>query len=89
MLGSYDRAKLAELCEVTGGRLFSIENASELAGAYAQIENELRSRYRVTYDDDGKAAGAPAGYREIAVKIKKSGLKARTVSGTYRSRSLS
>ena len=89
MLGSYDRAKLAELCEVTGGRLFSIENAGELAGAYTQIENELRSRYRVTYDDDGKAAGGPPGYREITVKIKKNGLKARTVSGTYRSRSLS
>jgi len=89
MLGSYDRAKLAELCEVTGGRLFSIENAGELAGAYTQIENELRSRYRVTYDDDGKAAGGPPGYREITVKIKKNGLKARTVRGTYRSRSLS
>jgi len=84
-LGSYDRAKLAELCEVTGGRLFSIENAGELAGAYAQIEKELRSRYRVTYNDERSAAGrTPGGYRKIAVKLKKSGLKARTVSGTYR-----
>ena len=91
MLGSYDRAKLAQLCEVTGGRLFSIDNAEDLAGVYTQIEKDLRSRYRVTYDDDRRQAEAgsdgPGEYREIVVKIKKNGLKARTVGGTYRSRS--
>jgi len=79
------RSKLTELSATTGGRLFTTDKAQELTAIYAQIEKELRSRYLVTYNaiqKSDKSAAGPA-YREIEVKVKKSGLQARTVRGTY------
>ena len=84
-VSNYERVKLNELCAATGGRLFSIAKAGDLPGVYTQIEKELRSRYRVTYNSDPKSAPEnPGRYRKVAVKVRKDGLKARTVSGTYR-----
>ena len=78
------RSKLTELSTTTGGRLFTTDKAQELPGIYAQIEKELRSRYLVTYNAVQKSATSAAGaYREVEVKVKKSGLQARTVRGTY------
>ena len=81
MVGSYLRTKLGELAETTGGRLFTTEKTGELPAIYAQIEKELRSRYLVAYNSDQKSA--KSGYREVEVKVRKDGLKARTVRGTY------
>jgi len=84
ILGGGVKAKLNELSETTGGRLFTTDKATELPVIYAQIEKELRSRYLVAYNSDQKGPqGSQAGYREIEVKVKKPGLKARTVRGTY------
>jgi Ca-activated chloride channel family protein len=84
MIGGGVRSKLTELSETTGGRLFTTDKAAELPAIYAQIEKELRSRYLLAYNSEQKSAqGAQAGYREVEVKVKKSGLKARTVRGTY------
>jgi Ca-activated chloride channel family protein len=80
-IGGGIRSKLNELSESTGGRLFTTDKPQELPAIYAQIEKELRSRYLVAYNSDQK--GAQAGYREIEVKVKKPGLKARTIRGTY------
>ena len=80
-IGGCIRSKLNELSESTGGRLFTTDKPQELPGIYAQIEKELRSRYLVAYNSDQK--GPQSGYREVEVKVKKSGLKARTVRGTY------
>ena len=80
-IGGGIRAKLNELSESTGGRLFTTDKPQDLPAIYAQIEKELRSRYLVAYNSDQK--GAQAGYREIEVKVKKPGLKARTIRGTY------
>jgi VWFA-related protein len=78
------RSKLAELSTTTGGRLFTTDKAQELPAIYAQIEKELRSRYLVTYNAIQKSAQNAAGaYREVEVKVKKPGLQARTVRGTY------
>jgi Ca-activated chloride channel family protein len=85
MIGSGIRTKLTELSETTGGRLFTTGKAAELPAIYAQIEKELRSRYLVAYNSSQKSAQSAqqAGYRQIEVKIKKAGLKARTARGTY------
>lgn len=75
------RAKLNNLAEATGGRSFYIGRAEELAAVYDQIEEELRSRYLLAYDSD-QAAG-DEGYREVEVRVKKRGLKARASRGYY------
>jgi VWFA-related protein len=75
------RAKLNNLAEATGGRSFYIGRAEELAAVYDQIEEELRSRYLLAYDSD-QAAGEE-GYREVEVRVKKRGLKARASRGYY------
>ncbi|MEM9558487.1 MAG: VWA domain-containing protein [Acidobacteriota bacterium] len=76
------RRKLTDLAEVTGGRLFLIDEASELEAVYAQIERELRSQYLVAY-----ASNAPSGdsdeYREVEVEVRDGDLKARTLAGYY------
>ncbi|HEY6322654.1 MAG TPA: VWA domain-containing protein [Thermoanaerobaculia bacterium] len=75
------RRKLDRLGETTGGRVFYVSKAAELAGVYAEIERELRSRYLLAFQS-GLQAGA-AGYRQVEVKMRKPGLKARTARGYY------
>jgi VWFA-related protein len=75
------RGKLNRLGEVTGGRVFFVNKAAELAGVYAEIERELRSRYLLAFQS-GVQAGA-GGYRQIEVRMRKPGLKARTARGYY------
>ncbi|HEX7186467.1 MAG TPA: VWA domain-containing protein [Thermoanaerobaculia bacterium] len=74
------RGKLNELAEATGGRLFTTNKPEDLPGIYAQIEQELRSRYLLAYNTN--QASGQAGYREVEVRVKK-GLKARTIRGYY------
>jgi VWFA-related protein len=75
------RGKLNHLSEVTGGRVFYVNKAEQLAGIYGEIETELRSRYLLAFQS-GSAAGA-GGYRQIEVRMRKAGLKARTARGYY------
>jgi Ca-activated chloride channel homolog len=74
------RNKLSELSTSTGGRVFFIGHADELAGVYSQIEQELRSRYLLAYNSDRPAEDE--GFRPVEVKVKH-GLKARTARGYY------
>ncbi len=74
------RKKLDALAEETGGRTFYIDNAADLGGAYAEIENELRSQYLVAYNSD---QGGKQGFREIAVEVQGGKLQARTIRGYY------
>lgn len=74
------RGKLSELAQVSGGRAFFIDRAEELSGVYDQIEDELRSRYFLTYNSGERAD--ENGFRKIEVKVKR-GLKARTGRGYY------
>ena len=75
------RRKLNGLGEATGGRVFYVSKAAELAAVYAEIERELRSRYLLAFQS-GQAAAA-GGYRQIEVKMRRSGLRARTARGYY------
>ncbi|HSN89093.1 MAG TPA: VWA domain-containing protein, partial [Thermoanaerobaculia bacterium] len=74
------RGKLSELAQVSGGRAFFIDRAEELSGVYEQIEDELRSRYFLTYNSGLRAD--ENGFRKIEVKVKR-GFKARTGRGYY------
>jgi VWFA-related protein len=73
--------KLNKMSEATGGRVFYVSKAVELVGVYEEIERELRSRYLLAFQSQ-VTAGA-GGYRQIEVKMKKAGLKARTARGYY------
>jgi len=73
------RNKLSDLAAATGGRVFFVSHASELTGVYAQIEQELRSRYLLAYNSDRKADDL--GFRPVEVKVKRG--KARTARGYY------
>lgn len=76
------KSKLTEIAETTGGKAFFTGKAEDLPGIYAQIERELRSRYLMAYNSNQPAA-KPGTFREVEVKVKKSGLKARTARGYY------
>ena len=75
------KGKLNQLAEETGGRSFYIEKAAELDGVYAEIEEELRSRYLIAYNSD-RPSGDGA-FREVKVEVKGRGLTARTIRGYY------
>ena len=73
--------RLAKLASVTGGRAYFAAGTAELAGVYSQIESELRARWRIAYQSSNtKTDGA---FRAVQVKLAKSGLEARTISGYY------
>jgi VWFA-related protein len=74
------REKLQSLADETGGKVFYLERADQLAGVYAQIEEELRTRYLLAYVSD-RPEGGEGELRKIEVKVKKRGLEARTMRG--------
>ncbi len=75
------RAKLEEFTKATGGRVFFTHEAKDLPGIYKQIEAELRSRYLLAYNST--ETSGQSGFRQVEVKLKKGGLKARTARGYY------
>jgi Ca-activated chloride channel homolog len=74
------RGKLSDLAQATGGRVFFIDRADELASVYSQIEAELRSRYYLAYAADQPADAS--GFRPVEVRVKR-GLKTRVSRGGY------
>ncbi len=70
------RRKLSALAEATGGRAFFVGGASELHGAYAQIERDLRSQYLLAFSPDPPPADESS--PEIEVRVRGGRLKART-----------
>ena len=75
------RRRLSTIAEETGGRAFFISAAAELAGVYAEIEEELRTRYLLAYASDRPAA--EPGFRSVEVRVAGGRLKARTIRGYY------
>jgi VWFA-related protein len=73
------RSKLEALADSTGGRVFFVSQAAELAGVYRQIEDELRSRYYLAFNSNRKAD--VTGFRPIEVQARKG--RARTAQGYY------
>ncbi len=64
---------LRKLAEQTGGRVLFPSNPKDVAKAFAKIEEELRSRYAVSYKP---SEFTPDGhYRSIKIEARKSGAK--------------
>jgi hypothetical protein len=68
------RGELSDLAAVTGGRAFFISRADELASVYAQIEDELRSRYLLVYSSD--LAPDSAEPRQVEVRSRRGRVRA-------------
>lgn len=62
-----DEGALRKVSERTGGRAFFPLNDAELRGAFAQIEQELRSQYLIAYSPQNKARDGS--FREIKIEI--------------------
>ena len=75
------RGKLKTLAEDTGGRAYMIRRAEDLSGVYAELEEELRSRYMLAV---APPPGSGQGYQEVEVKVKGGrGMSVRTARGIY------
>lgn len=76
------RRQLDRLATETGGRAFTISEASDLDGVYQEIADELRKQVLLAY------APTPPGelgeFHEVEVKVRQRGLEARTIGGYVR-----
>ncbi|MGH9464116.1 MAG: VWA domain-containing protein, partial [Thermoanaerobaculia bacterium] len=75
------RRKLGRFAEETGGRVFLLDDASQLSAAYAEIQRELRSRYYLAYQSTN-ISGDDA-FRTVEVHLARRGLEAKTLRGYY------
>ncbi len=72
---------LRTLAQETGGRAFFPMKIDDLAGVYAQIADELASRYTLGYTSSNpKRDGA---WRRLVVQVARPGNRARTKNGYY------
>jgi hypothetical protein len=72
------RRNLTRLADATGGRSFFIASGEALAGAYGEIEEELRTRYLLAFQPtfpDGAAAALP-----LEVRVRRPGARVRAPS---------
>ncbi|MCP4660776.1 MAG: VWA domain-containing protein [bacterium] len=79
---TYRKSDLRKVTSQTGGRLYFVDSLDELAGAYAEINAELRSQYSLTFYTDSDLSDEER--RGVEVRIKRPGLSARTVVGSRR-----
>lgn len=74
------RSKLAKFTGETGGTVYYIEKASDLAKVYDEIQTELRSQYILgIYPPQGVKPGSK--WRQVEVDVKNG--RARTIRGYY------
>ena len=76
-----EKRKLEKLAEETGGRAFFLKDVSELAGIYAAIQEELRSKYLIAYQSTNTAGGDE--FRAVELKVGRPGAEAKTMRGYY------
>ena len=73
--------KLRRIAAETGGRSWFVDGTAELDAVYQQIERELRSQYRISYQSSNNSP--QDGFRAVRVDVAQKGLEARTISGYY------
>jgi VWFA-related protein len=76
-----DGKALRNVSEKTGGRVFFPANKAELDTAFAQIEQELRSQYLITYQPTRKPDGS---YRQVKIEIVNPDLRKEKLRLLYR-----
>ena len=81
-VGELRRDQLRRLSEETGGRAFFPKRASDLAAAFAQIEQELRSQYLISYSPSNRARDGR--FRKIELEITNPALRKQKLRLLYR-----
>jgi VWFA-related protein len=76
----YDKV-LERIADATGGRAFKPFQLTDVANAFAQIQDDLRSQYELSYHPANFAHDGR--YRTIAISATKKGLKVRSRTGYY------
>jgi VWFA-related protein len=72
---------LRQLTEGTGGRAFFPYSAEQLATAFQEVDQELRSQYNLTYVPNNKERDGS--FREIKVKVVRNGVSLRHRKGYF------
>jgi Ca-activated chloride channel homolog len=72
---------LEELSEKTGGRMFTVAKAGDLANISARISKELRTEYMLGYSPTAFARDGK--YHRIAVKVKGADLRVYSRTGYF------
>jgi VWFA-related protein len=72
---------LQRIAEATGGRSFQPFQLSDVANAFTQIQDDLRSQYALSYHPPGFAKDGR--YRTIEIMANRRGLKVRSRNGYY------
>lgn len=73
--------QMMDRAEKSGGKLFSPVGKEDLAGAYAQVADELKSQYVITYTSSNERKDG--GFRSVKVLLTKGGFSAYTRTGYY------
>jgi VWFA-related protein len=81
-LGSLRRDLLREISEQTGGRAFFPKNPRDLAAAFSQIEQELRSQYLISYTSTNR--NRDGSYRKVQLEITNPQLRKQKLRLLYR-----
>ena len=71
---------LTRLAESTGGRVWRAESSDWLKRAFLEVLDEIRTRYVLTYNPTGVAAG---GWHALDVRVKRSGLTLKAREGYF------
>ncbi|MCG8454984.1 MAG: VWA domain-containing protein [Holophagales bacterium] len=74
-------SRAQRLTQATGGRVFYAKEYGDLGDVYAEIEQELRSQYLLTYYPEGTSG--EAGWRNVKVDVTERGLTPRTLTGYW------
>lgn len=83
-IGAYelDKGALKKISERTGGRAYFPEDETQLNAAFAQIQQELRSQYLITYSPLNKTRDSS--YRRLKIEIVNPELKKQKLKLAYR-----
>jgi Ca-activated chloride channel family protein len=81
-LGEMRRDFLRDLSDQTGGRAFFPKSAEDLASAFSQIEQELRSQYLVSYTPTNR--NRDGSYRKVQIEITNPQLRKQRLRLLYR-----
>ena len=79
----FDKGALKKIAERTGGRAFFPEDEIELRAAFAQIQQELRTQYLVSYAPTNQTHDAT--FRAIRIDVINPDLRKQKLKLTYRS----
>jgi VWFA-related protein len=78
----FEKKALRRISEATGGRAFIPEDQTQLTAAFAEIEQELRTQYLVSYSPTNKARDGS--WRRLRIEIVNKKLRDQKIKLSYR-----